>query len=878
MNQIMHYLLQPAPAASVLAALIDLSLKATLIFVVAGVAASMTRRRPASVRHAIWLAAVAGVLVLPLIAGALPSWRVLPFQTAQFSPVIPARAVEAIPDAASGEVRPVQETAESGAGSPGQTGASASVSPEAPLLGEARSPELTPTGPSQNAVITGINGIRTQLEATPWSVLLLGTWLLGILAVLGHNIVGALGLFMVSRRAKRVTSREWLDLAEEIGDRLWITRDVQLLKSHVTTMPVTWGGRKPVVLLPSDADSWSDEQRRHVLTHEFAHIRRWDCTTQGLAQLACAIYWFNPLLWVASRRLRVERERACDDQVILTGGRPSSYAQHLLQIASSLRATLASPLGAVAMARPSQLEGRVLSILDPDRRRMSFKKSNTGVVFGLATLLILPISAMAPVGAPTEAPLETRDAAMTEASPQAAESPVLDARSTVFSDSPELSGASSPRPATKTLTSPPAWTRTRPVLPDTIDIRKKKVVDAFIVALEDPEEDIRMQAAQMLGELEDERSIPALRDVAGRDESPDVRRAALWALSEMDDDEVLPVLVSIAGTEKDPDARRQIAWMIGEIADNEDDAAGEALMDMLTDENTEVRATAVWALAEMEYSPALSSVVTLVDDPDQEVRKRATWAISEIVDDAPPEEAVRALVRAMGSDDAEVRAMAVYALGDMETPAAVPGLIQALGDPEVEVRQRAAWALGEIGSAAAIDALREAMQDEDRDVRKAAARALGSIDWDEVDSQDDAPDSPQDEHGDSGDWDLSVSMDHNTFQELGSMVGNLVGDVTGVALSSASNAVAEMDLEGIAQNIGYALDEIDLDVFADEIAAGLQDLDEDIRVEVGTGIAVALAGVVREHPNSGQARAARRALRRMNHPRAELELRRLDGR
>ncbi len=132
---------------------------------------------------------------------------------------------------------------------------------------------------------------------------------------------------------------------------------------------MAWGLLRPAVVLPEDAEGWSVEQRRAVLTHELGHVKRHDCLTQALAQVACAVYWFHPLAWVAAWRLRVERERACDDLVLRAGASGPDYADHLLQLARGARAA-AGPAWALAMARPSQLEGRLLAILDPslDRR------------------------------------------------------------------------------------------------------------------------------------------------------------------------------------------------------------------------------------------------------------------------------------------------------------------------------------------------------------------------------------------------------------------------------------------------------------------------------------------------------------------------------
>ena len=87
--------------------------------------------------------------------------------------------------------------------------------------------------------------------------------------------------------------------------------------------PITVGIVRPRILLPIDA-----EPTQAVLLHERAHIARRDL----LVQLACAMYWWNPLAWIAAGRLRVEREHACDDAVLAAGVLPSSYATAILAL------------------------------------------------------------------------------------------------------------------------------------------------------------------------------------------------------------------------------------------------------------------------------------------------------------------------------------------------------------------------------------------------------------------------------------------------------------------------------------------------------------------------------------------------------------------
>jgi len=116
---------------------------------------------------------------------------------------------------------------------------------------------------------------------------------------------------------------------------------------------------------------------------------------QALAQLACAIYWFNPLVWIAAWRLRVERELACDDHVLETGARASDYASHLVEIARSFGgANCGSPV-AVGMAC-SHLESRVRSILDPNARRRGVNGLKVALAAVIAAVLTAPLAMLQP--------------------------------------------------------------------------------------------------------------------------------------------------------------------------------------------------------------------------------------------------------------------------------------------------------------------------------------------------------------------------------------------------------------------------------------------------------------------------------------------------
>jgi outer membrane protein assembly factor BamA len=120
-------------------------------------------------------------------------------------------------------------------------------------------------------------------------------------------------------------------------------------------------------------------------------VARYDCLTQLAAALACAVYWIHPGVWWVARRLRVERELACDDRVLTAGTHPREYAGHLLELAYSLGGHRAPAL-AVHMARSRQLEGRLLAVLDTARNRATPALRSRLAGIAIMAALVVPLA------------------------------------------------------------------------------------------------------------------------------------------------------------------------------------------------------------------------------------------------------------------------------------------------------------------------------------------------------------------------------------------------------------------------------------------------------------------------------------------------------
>src|SRR5262245_61748078 len=218
-------------------------------------------------------------------------------------------------------------------------------------------------------------------------------WAAGTMLVLARLLLGTLRMRRITRNAERRIDYPWSMLTNRLRGQLDIRDHVAIYVSAEVAMPMTWGVLVPVIVLPPESSAWSGEWRRVALLHELAHIKRRDCLTQMLAHLACALYWFNPLVWVAARQLRIERELACDDCVLEVGAWASDYAKYLVEIAQTFEAV--EPVSPVTVGMAcSQLENRVRAILDPQLNRRHLSRRRKAMLAAAMACVLCPLAAL----------------------------------------------------------------------------------------------------------------------------------------------------------------------------------------------------------------------------------------------------------------------------------------------------------------------------------------------------------------------------------------------------------------------------------------------------------------------------------------------------
>jgi TonB family protein len=327
---------------------VEAAIRVSAILLAALVLRALLARRAASVRHAIVATAIAAAAVVVPASFAVPAVLVIPTPIATASPQPEARVSEGLPV--------------------GQAGVSG-------------------------------NTAAARSRGMPSAILL--AWLTGVAIAASALAGGVIRLVRIAGRARPLNEPRWRRPADAIAATFGLRRRVILLETDAAPLLATWGARPARILLPPRAREWSDERIRAVLCHELAHVSRGDWLTQIAAQVFLALFWFNPLAWIACRCLRRDSEQACDDHVLRRGVSGPEYATHLIALARECRRPRWSWVPALPIAHPSAFERRIAAMLNPRLDRRPLSRGAAGII--VLALLVLTV-ATASVRAVQEAP------------------------------------------------------------------------------------------------------------------------------------------------------------------------------------------------------------------------------------------------------------------------------------------------------------------------------------------------------------------------------------------------------------------------------------------------------------------------------------------
>jgi len=694
--------------------------KATIILVAALAITRQMHRASAGARHLVWLVTLGTLLFVP----ALTAWAPLALR------ILPARAV-------ASDVTPSQPAPASDRAKPAIPRASHDAMPASTMPAPATTMSTTVPAP-----VPAISRMRRAIESVS-PVMSIGLLLWGAIALIIAGALGwsALTVRRIVRRASPLDDPAWRTPLLEVSDRIGLDAPPRLLVSSDIKMPFACGVLAPAIVLPAECEAWSLDRRQSVLLHELAHVRRGDLVGHMLGRLVCALYWFHPLVWMAAKRLRSESERACDDLALSCGTRATDYAEHLLDIVTSVRTT-ATPAVALAMARRKEFEGRLLAILDPDLRHSTPSRRQSAALITALALSASLVAAAAPARRTTDM-TAVPVASGAHASPSREQ--LAQARTVPPPHAHDLAATAVPRPVSTLPPEAPKASASRLAEPAPhVEPGSTSSGQAAGPAAAAGSVEVVPGDASPAGHPQDpDERVALLAKILRTDSSANLRRIAAWGLRDFSDETengrtalyvvngvmlnntaaassvAADALVNAVAHDADARVREMAAWA---LADYDHDAAvstalGAALQH---DRSEDVRATAAWALGDGGNSGATDALVAALSDSSPRVRERAAWALGNV----EPKEARAALIAMLRDSDEQSRNSAAWALYQIRDPASLPGLEAALRSAKDEETQIACLrAMAGMGDRA-IDAIRGLLDSSNPRIKAMAVRVL----------------------------------------------------------------------------------------------------------------------------------------------------------
>jgi uncharacterized protein (TIGR03435 family) len=328
---------------------LSIVVKITVIMAVALFAARLARGSRAAVRHSVLATAFGAALVIPIACLVAPPVNVA-------VPVMAESLTATLP----------------------------------PLGGIEPIPFFTPADARVSVI-----SVEPPAPGHSFSDVLLAGWIAGTVLFLLPMVIG---LWQI--RSLRRSGLPWprgQAVVEALARDVGIQRRVKVLLHEALPGPMTCGVLHPAIVLSRDAEDWEGDDLSRAIAHELEHVRRGDSVTRCLAWVACAVYWFHPLVWIGWRRLVLEAERSCDDAVLRLS-EATAYAEQLVDLAKRMSMARRSPL--LAMADHRDLAIRVGAVLDSGQRRGRLGTFSAALACAAALVLVVAVAPLLLVAAP----------------------------------------------------------------------------------------------------------------------------------------------------------------------------------------------------------------------------------------------------------------------------------------------------------------------------------------------------------------------------------------------------------------------------------------------------------------------------------------------
>ncbi|MGQ2976541.1 MAG: M56 family metallopeptidase [Sphingopyxis sp.] len=221
--------------------------------------------------------------------------------------------------------------------------------------------------PATASVPVVVDGAGSTPIVFSWSDLAPFLYLVPLLLLSGVMALAVVRLFAMRGRAEILVERSWLSALAEAQRRMGFKHGTALLVSNELRSPISWGVLRPTIVLSPKAVAASGEAEA-IIAHELAHVARLDWAKLLGARVACAVFWFNPLVWLLARESHQLREEAADDAVLMADINGPDYATLLVGAARHDNQGALLAAHGVAPGKDS-LKRRITRVLDGSLKR-----------------------------------------------------------------------------------------------------------------------------------------------------------------------------------------------------------------------------------------------------------------------------------------------------------------------------------------------------------------------------------------------------------------------------------------------------------------------------------------------------------------------------
>ena len=344
--------------------LLTQSLQIGVVFLIVMMACILLRRASAHWRYLLWLLVIAKCLTPPIVSFSLP--------------VLPSQLMVGIQSS-----YPEQDS---------MVGTQTTETEDSRFAASSGSTSTTQTTGELIASSTETRSIEQQsktkaelvaLSLQHWLAL---AWLAGVAVFL---LIMAVKIWATHRRIVRsrvASCEEMQETLIELARTLGLKRLPKLYEVDFAAQPFVWGWLGgDIYLSPNFSTSCSREKRRSIIAHELAHVSRWDAAVNHLQNVVQALFFFHPLIWIANKRLRLERERCCDEAVLSdSANSPRVYAEAIIDMLTCESESERSTPALAVTGALRDIQTRIVIVLTPNRSFFR-RPSRTAVI----TLLLL---------------------------------------------------------------------------------------------------------------------------------------------------------------------------------------------------------------------------------------------------------------------------------------------------------------------------------------------------------------------------------------------------------------------------------------------------------------------------------------------------------